>query len=304
MSLCSPRPPCPGIDLLDAILARDSIEAYARSPVWRVNGNHLTLGGGSAAVASHAVDGIRIREIRKRFRKVQALDGVSLHVDPGEVVALPARTGPEEHPDQDPRHHRPPGPGSATVGGHDVVRDAMGARRALGVAIGDQRSHYWRISGRRNLAFFGALVGLSPRGCDPCRAPPRGGRPADAADRPVLGYSSGMRARSPSLARFWRIRPCSYSMSPRATSIPLRRPVFEKRVAARRREGNRDPLRYSRPPRSGGDLDSHPRSRGGRTVLEEAAQGLDAVRLESAFLDAVQSHGGGEVLSDEMMVGA
>ena len=39
-------------------------------------------------------------------------------------------------------------------------------------------------------------------------------------------------------------------------------------------------------------------------MLEEAAQGLDAVRLESAFLDAVQSHGGGEVPSDEMMVGA
>ena len=31
----------------------------------------------------------------------------------------------------------------------------------LGVMIGDERSHYWRISGRRNLAFFGALFGLS-----------------------------------------------------------------------------------------------------------------------------------------------
>ena len=29
----------------------------------------------------------------------------------------------------------------------------------------------------------------------------------------------------------------------------------------------------------------------GRIVLEEPARGLDAVRLESAFLDAVQSHG-------------
>ncbi len=34
------------------------------------------------------MDGIRVREIRKRFRKVQALDGVSLDVEPGEVVAL------------------------------------------------------------------------------------------------------------------------------------------------------------------------------------------------------------------------
>ena len=34
------------------------------------------------------MDGIRVRQIRKRFRSVQALDGVSLDVEPGEVVAL------------------------------------------------------------------------------------------------------------------------------------------------------------------------------------------------------------------------
>ena len=63
--------------------------------------------------------------------------------------SLTARTGPGEHTDQDPRHHRPPDSGSATVGGHDVVRDAMGAGAPWASPIGDQRSHYWRISGRR-----------------------------------------------------------------------------------------------------------------------------------------------------------
>jgi ABC-type sugar transport system ATPase subunit len=34
------------------------------------------------------VDGIRVRQIRKRFGNVRALDGVSLDVELGEVVAM------------------------------------------------------------------------------------------------------------------------------------------------------------------------------------------------------------------------
>lgn len=34
------------------------------------------------------MDGIRVRGVSKRFRTVQALDGISFEVDRGEVVAL------------------------------------------------------------------------------------------------------------------------------------------------------------------------------------------------------------------------
>jgi len=110
------------------------------------------------------VDGIRARDVSKRFRSVQALGGVSFDVAPGEVVALLRPNGAGKRTllrilgttvlaDS----------GTVTVAGHDVVDDAAGARRSLGVMIGDERSHYWRLSARRNLLFFAVLVGLLRR---------------------------------------------------------------------------------------------------------------------------------------------
>jgi ABC-2 type transport system ATP-binding protein len=253
------------------------------------------------------MEGIRVREIRKRFRDVQALDGVSLDVEPGEVVALLGPNGAGKStlirilgttviPDS----------GNVTVGGHDVVRDPVAARRSLGLMIGDERSHYWRISAKRNLAFFAAMVGIPRR-----EAAARAERLldavglTDAADRPVLGYSSGMRARL-SLARAMLSDPPLLLLDePTRNLDPLAATRF--RESASRLAGERgDGILFA-------THDLHEAVAistrilvlsAGRIVLEESAQDLDAARLESAFLAAVESGGDGEVPSEEVVIRA
>src|SRR5918993_4277943 len=55
-----------------------------------------------------------------------------------------------------------PDRGSATVGGHDVVREPASVRRIIAPLLANERSLYWRLSARENLELFGALLRLRP----------------------------------------------------------------------------------------------------------------------------------------------
>ena len=50
-----------------------------------------------------------------------------------------------------------PTAGSAVVCGYDVVREGRQVRAAIGLVASDERSFYWRLTGRQNLRFFAAL---------------------------------------------------------------------------------------------------------------------------------------------------
>lgn len=146
--------------------------------------------------------GLRTVGLEKRFGKLAALRGLDLEVPWGAIVAVLGANGAGKStllrilattvlPDS----------GHAEVAGHDVVAHPAAARRSLGLVLGDERSWYWRLSGRSNLEFFAALHGLRR---------PAARRRADEllsavalteqADRRFDRYSSGMRARL-SLAR-------------------------------------------------------------------------------------------------------
>lgn len=55
-----------------------------------------------------------------------------------------------------------PTSGKAFVNGYDVVSDDDHVRASIGLVSGDERSFYWRLTGRQNLEFFAALYDLRP----------------------------------------------------------------------------------------------------------------------------------------------
>ncbi len=128
-------------------------------------------------------------------RTVTALDGLDLEVGRGRVFCLLGPNGAGKTtllkilatlvlPDG----------GRALVEGHDVAREPGRAKAAAGFAVGDERSFYWRLTGRQNLEFFAALYGL--RGGARDRRVSELLRLAgldEAADLRFNGYSTGMR---------------------------------------------------------------------------------------------------------------
>ncbi len=89
-----------------------------------------------------------------------------------------------------------PDRGRILLDGVDVVRHPLEARRRIGLCTAEERSFYYRMTGRANLRFFGALVGLRGRALRE--------RIDDVAqlvdlipalDRRFHSYSSGMRQR-------------------------------------------------------------------------------------------------------------
>lgn len=100
-----------------------------------------------------------------------------------------------------------PTSGCARVQGLDVVAEAPRVRERIGFVVAEERSFYWRLSGRDNLMFFAALQDLA--GAERARRVDESleiaGLSADA-DRPYREYSSGMRQRL-SIARGLLARP-------------------------------------------------------------------------------------------------
>lgn len=234
--------------------------------------------------------GIRCKGLTRSYGSVTALAGVDLDVDRGEIVALLGLNGAGKStllrilgtllsPDD----------GSAEICGVDVVADPAAARKLIGVMIGDERSLYWRLSGRANLLFYAALHGMRR---DRARAQAAALLEqvdlVEASDRPVRNYSSGMRARL-SLARALLGDPAVLLLDEPTRSLdPVAAGEFRERTT-----------RLARDQRRGILLATHDLGEAaavadrivvlarGDVVLQEATGELDANELERRFREAV-----------------
>jgi ABC-2 type transport system ATP-binding protein len=87
-----------------------------------------------------------------------------------------------------------PTSGRAVVAGYDVVAEPHRVRRLIGLVTGDERSFYWRLTGRQNLVFFATLYHLPRREMQPRIDVVLGTLGIKQyADRPFNTYSSGTR---------------------------------------------------------------------------------------------------------------
>ena len=140
---------------------------------------------------------IVVENLRKGFgrhREVKAVDAVSFVAPDGAITGLlgPNGAGKTTLLRMLATLIVPDG-GTATVGGHDVVRDRFEVRRRIGV-LSDARGLYPRLTARENIRYYGALHGLSGRAlASRVDALVDALGIADLADRRTQGFSQGER---------------------------------------------------------------------------------------------------------------
>ncbi|MEW6229261.1 MAG: ABC transporter ATP-binding protein [Bacillota bacterium] len=97
-------------------------------------------------------------------RQIVALDQITMTVNRGEIIALLGPNGAGKTTlTKILSTLILPTCGTATVNGYDVLTQSAGVRASIGFSPGGERSFYFRLTGRQNLEFFGALQGLRPR---------------------------------------------------------------------------------------------------------------------------------------------
>ena len=104
---------------------------------------------------------IVVKNLRKSFGEVKAVNGVSFEARDGEITGLLGPNGAGKTTTLRMLYSLlPPDEGEIRIDGLDPTRDAMEIKRTLGV-VPDSRGLYSRLTARENIAYFGELHGMS-----------------------------------------------------------------------------------------------------------------------------------------------
>ncbi|HET8892725.1 MAG TPA: ATP-binding cassette domain-containing protein [Gaiellaceae bacterium] len=140
---------------------------------------------------------IEVEKLVREFKKgPRAVDGIDLHVDPGEIYGFLGPNGAGKSTTVLMLTTLlPPTAGVARVSGYDVVREGPQVRERIGAAL-QEAALDPLLTGREHLRLQAALQAL-PRDERAPRAQELLERVglAEAADRKVRGYSGGMKRR-------------------------------------------------------------------------------------------------------------
>jgi len=104
---------------------------------------------------------ILIHPLQKR--EITALENINIRVKKGEVFGLLGPNGAGKTTlIKTLCTLLLPNEGTALVNGYDILKEEREVRRSIGYVVNDERSFYWRLTGRRNLEFFAILNNLAP----------------------------------------------------------------------------------------------------------------------------------------------
>lgn len=100
-----------------------------------------------------------------------------------------------------------PTSGTAIINGNDIRQHEIEVRKSIGLVVADERSFYWRLTGRQNLDFFAALYDLNKVEADSrIRELLELTGLVSAANSMFYSYSAGMKQKL-AIARALMIRP-------------------------------------------------------------------------------------------------
>src|SRR3954468_11276459 len=145
---------------------------------------------------ARADKGIEVEGLVRRFKEVEAVAGIDIAIEPGEIYGF---LGPNGAGKSTTVHMLttllPPTAGSAKVAGLDVATQGPAVRKRIGAALQEAALDTF-LTGREHFDLQGGLHGLN-KAERRARAQELLARVGltDAADRKVGGYSGGMKRR-------------------------------------------------------------------------------------------------------------
>ena len=145
---------------------------------------------------------LKVENLTKTFKKINAVENVSFEVDQGEIIGLLGENGAGKTTTlRMIATMLKPTSGNAFIDEDNIIDNPNKIREKIGILFGGDVALYDRLTGRENMTYFAKLNGMSDEeAANAVDQISRDLKMVDYIDRPVGKYSRGMKQKV-SLAR-------------------------------------------------------------------------------------------------------